>query len=248
MWRALEEIGERKNQTINEICSSIARQRPESTLTAAVRVFIMAYFRDTARAYGNSELADANIPLTAERRFAADIVQKSFIESGDDFDEKIRWTLDAIPKIEKDGLDSILFHWMYLHLSQRRIPGLDDIDQSLLNLDAVIGKVNIIDVSSESPRNFIVVRSSNIANEFWGLNMSNKPVAEYPFMLHAMGMQIDFDAAKATKLPTYHTIRQKMGDARRHYARVILPLSRNGHVVDRLLSIARPIHAPQIVH
>ena len=45
MWAALEEICLRENMTINQICSRIDRQRADSGLTAAVRLFILSYFR-----------------------------------------------------------------------------------------------------------------------------------------------------------------------------------------------------------
>ena len=45
MWEALDEICRREGRTINELCGMIDRQRRESKLTAAIRVFVMAYYR-----------------------------------------------------------------------------------------------------------------------------------------------------------------------------------------------------------
>jgi predicted DNA-binding ribbon-helix-helix protein len=46
MWDALHEIGEREGKTLNELVTQIDRQRRESSLTAAIRVFALIWFRD----------------------------------------------------------------------------------------------------------------------------------------------------------------------------------------------------------
>ncbi|MBP7253080.1 MAG: ribbon-helix-helix domain-containing protein [Alphaproteobacteria bacterium] len=49
MWTALQEICRRERSSLHETCTMIAMQRVgESSLTAAVRVFIMAYYRAAA--------------------------------------------------------------------------------------------------------------------------------------------------------------------------------------------------------
>jgi predicted DNA-binding ribbon-helix-helix protein len=45
MWDALVEICQGKGRTVHEICSDIDRERSESTLTSAMRNFIVNYFR-----------------------------------------------------------------------------------------------------------------------------------------------------------------------------------------------------------
>lgn len=46
MWRALKEISTRENCSIHELCSLIAfRKKARTSLTAAIRVFLMLYFR-----------------------------------------------------------------------------------------------------------------------------------------------------------------------------------------------------------
>ncbi len=55
MWDALVEIGRRDSRTVHEIFSEVDRDRPESTLTASLRVHIMSYFREAATAEGHSQ-------------------------------------------------------------------------------------------------------------------------------------------------------------------------------------------------
>ncbi|MHA1112944.1 MAG: ribbon-helix-helix domain-containing protein [Alphaproteobacteria bacterium] len=63
LWDALAEIAGHEGRTINEICTQVDRRRRESTLTAAIRVFIVAYFR--ARAH-QSEADDTIEPVARE--------------------------------------------------------------------------------------------------------------------------------------------------------------------------------------
>lgn len=48
MWRALAEIGGAEGLSLNDLCSKIAETRGRSSLTSAVRVFALSYFRAKA--------------------------------------------------------------------------------------------------------------------------------------------------------------------------------------------------------
>lgn len=45
MWDALEDISRREGRNLHEICGLVHRRRQETSFTASVRVFIVAYFR-----------------------------------------------------------------------------------------------------------------------------------------------------------------------------------------------------------
>ncbi len=47
-WQALEEICEREKRTVNQICNEVSRTRGHASLTAAMRVFVITYFRREA--------------------------------------------------------------------------------------------------------------------------------------------------------------------------------------------------------
>ncbi|WP_445681024.1 ribbon-helix-helix domain-containing protein [Radicibacter daui] len=49
MWDAFYEISEREGMSVDQLCTLIDRRRSESSLTAAVRVFVMSYFRNASR-------------------------------------------------------------------------------------------------------------------------------------------------------------------------------------------------------
>jgi predicted DNA-binding ribbon-helix-helix protein len=45
MWDALNEIAERERKTVHQIVTEVDRQRTESSLTAAIRVYIVVFYR-----------------------------------------------------------------------------------------------------------------------------------------------------------------------------------------------------------
>jgi predicted DNA-binding ribbon-helix-helix protein len=44
MWEALQQICRREGKTLNQLVTEIDRQRVESSLTAAIRVYLLQYF------------------------------------------------------------------------------------------------------------------------------------------------------------------------------------------------------------
>jgi predicted DNA-binding ribbon-helix-helix protein len=53
MWQGLMEIGRRERASLHEVYPAVAQYKTESTsLTAAIRIFIMAYFRTAATEEG----------------------------------------------------------------------------------------------------------------------------------------------------------------------------------------------------
>lgn len=53
MWEALEEVCSRENLSVHELCTQIEVRRTGSSRTAAVRAFILGYFREAASDTGH---------------------------------------------------------------------------------------------------------------------------------------------------------------------------------------------------
>jgi predicted DNA-binding ribbon-helix-helix protein len=54
MWEALNEICERQNMRMNDLCTIVSQNKKEhASLTAAIRVFIMRYFRSASTEDGH---------------------------------------------------------------------------------------------------------------------------------------------------------------------------------------------------
>lgn len=65
MWSSLTEICRRERTSIHVICSAIAQHKPHDTsLTAAIRVFIMSYYRAAATEEGHVKSGHGQGPAT----------------------------------------------------------------------------------------------------------------------------------------------------------------------------------------
>jgi predicted DNA-binding ribbon-helix-helix protein len=48
MWEALQDIARRQERTVHDLVTEIDRERSASSLTAAIRVYIVAFYRSAA--------------------------------------------------------------------------------------------------------------------------------------------------------------------------------------------------------
>jgi predicted DNA-binding ribbon-helix-helix protein len=46
MWQALQDIARREALTVNALCAMVNTRRRQSSLTSAMRVFVLAYYRN----------------------------------------------------------------------------------------------------------------------------------------------------------------------------------------------------------
>lgn len=68
MWVALRDIAAREGSSIHELCSLVALcKRGSSTLTAAIRVFLMLYYRASSTEEGHSRAGHGDISRMRER-------------------------------------------------------------------------------------------------------------------------------------------------------------------------------------
>jgi len=58
MWDALTDIAHREGISVNQLCSEVSRGRKQSSLTSAMRVFVLAYYRCAADWPGQPKLID----------------------------------------------------------------------------------------------------------------------------------------------------------------------------------------------
>jgi predicted DNA-binding ribbon-helix-helix protein len=55
MWDALQDIAQRLRQTMNDLVTDIDRERTASSLTAAIRVYIVDFYRSAALSAGQPQ-------------------------------------------------------------------------------------------------------------------------------------------------------------------------------------------------
>ena len=68
MWEALEEVCRREGLTIHELSTVVDARRSESTLTAAMRVFALDYFRRAATEAGHARAGHGRLGAGGARR------------------------------------------------------------------------------------------------------------------------------------------------------------------------------------
>ena len=68
MWSSLYDIAKRENCSIHDICTLInMRKNPKTSLTAAIRVFLMLYFRAAATEEGHAKAGHGNFEFMKHR-------------------------------------------------------------------------------------------------------------------------------------------------------------------------------------
>ena len=68
MWTALREISRREDCKIHDICSLIQlRKNPNTSLTAAIRVFLMLYYRAASTEDGHGKAGHGSFDNMAQR-------------------------------------------------------------------------------------------------------------------------------------------------------------------------------------
>lgn len=61
MWQVLKEIAKRERCTIHDLCTLVdVRKNPDTSLTAAIRVFLMLYFRASSTEDGHKKAGHGN--------------------------------------------------------------------------------------------------------------------------------------------------------------------------------------------
>lgn len=66
VWEALEEVCDREGLSMHELCTVIETRRTGSSRTAAVRTFVLGYYREAASDTGHVRAGHGNIAQRAE--------------------------------------------------------------------------------------------------------------------------------------------------------------------------------------
>jgi len=97
MWKALKQISAREHCTIHDLCSLISlRKDPKTSLTAAIRVFLMLYFRAAATEAGHAKAGHGDFDNMKRRAgMSADWSALQYRRSADQDDDMINQRLAA---------------------------------------------------------------------------------------------------------------------------------------------------------
>jgi predicted DNA-binding ribbon-helix-helix protein len=80
MWTALNDIAQRENCSVHDICSLVfVRKSPLTSLTAAIRVFLMLYFKAATTDIGHRDAGHGDFN-TMKRRARIPLAYKSYFD------------------------------------------------------------------------------------------------------------------------------------------------------------------------
>jgi len=68
VWTALEEICTREDMSVHEVCTLVEQRRTGSSRTAAVRAFILGYFREAASDTGHVRAGHGNLAQDTDEK------------------------------------------------------------------------------------------------------------------------------------------------------------------------------------
>ena len=63
MWEALRDIAMRRKVTLHDLVTEIDRERTASSLTAAIRVYIVDFYRSAALTGGEPPISPRHLPV-----------------------------------------------------------------------------------------------------------------------------------------------------------------------------------------
>lgn len=99
MWDALFNIAQQENCHVRHLCSLIAmRKKPGSSLTSAIRTFVMLYYRAAATAEGHEKAGHGSFrKMVARAKVALDSkAQKLLFRSGLSFWAPLQMMIAAV--------------------------------------------------------------------------------------------------------------------------------------------------------
>jgi predicted DNA-binding ribbon-helix-helix protein len=67
MWEALRRICEREHSSIHDLVTAVAERQPASSLTAAIRVYLLIYFQAAATDDGHRRAGHGGIEMAPGR-------------------------------------------------------------------------------------------------------------------------------------------------------------------------------------
>jgi len=133
--------------------------------------------------------------------------------------------------IERDELRRLYAYWQGKRAG-RPMPAPTDIDP--LELRFVVGNLTLVDVSHDPLRFRIRLHGTNLA-ERSGIDMTGKGEDDYPYPEFARFLVTRFTRAVEQQTPLRERADLVLDGRSRRYEDLVLPLSRDGVRVDRLL-------------
>jgi hypothetical protein len=150
---------------------------------------------------------------------------------GSDVYKRVRLALDDMPA-DDARLAEMLAYWTDLR-NGSLLPSLSDIDPIMLK--RMMGWTHIVDTSASNPENYFYRLWGSSVRLDSGKDHTRMMLGSCPWpILRDTAMQ-DYAHVVSTGEPAYNLITHTVNYVRHSFARLLLPLAKNGRQVDQLL-------------
>lgn len=234
LMAALKQIALSEGCEISDICTRVAGERRTGSLTSALRLYVVRYYRErTTRrlALANSsglarevELTRRSLLATEERNFV--LRHELGIERVDDGDPGIA-LLFAYWRALCRGAD--LAPYEAFALQTLRATGFD-------------ANVHLIDVEASTPDEFRIVRQAPVTRIYRAPD--NVPLRALGNTLYSRELKADYNAIKFKPTPALQQLSVHTSEGALRYDRIILPCTLDGSRIARLVVGVAPPHRP----
>ncbi len=153
-----------------------------------------------------------------------------------------RLSLAEIPP-EDHKLSFVLDYWR-AKCRDGLLPARQDID--VIDLRPVIGRTHLIDVAAEDPAQYRIRLYASLTRLERGDDLTNSAIGAYPSVPFRLSLMEDYNGVALTGVPAYHQVVARLDYVPFSYSRLILPLAKDGRMVNLLLVCINPRPFPDL--
>jgi predicted DNA-binding ribbon-helix-helix protein len=231
LMAALKDVALAEGCEIGDICTRLAQQRKQGSLTSALRLYILKHYRDRAGQHAGlgpaSELAKE---LESFRRSLLATEERNYV---------LRHDLD-IERVGKadPGIGFLFAYWQALAKGSAR-PSYDDFKLDTLSSVGFDANIHLIDVDAPAPDEFRVIRQAPVTVLHRATD--NVPLKALGDTLYAREIRADYSAAKFKGRPVLQQLSVRTAEGALRYERIILPCAVQDGRIGRLIVGVTPL-------
>jgi len=231
LMAALRDVALAEGCEIADICTRLAQERRQGSLTSALRLYILKHYRDRAHrpmALGpSSELAKE---IEAYRRSLLATEERNYV---------LRQDLDVEGVGKADpGLAFLFAYWKALCRGMDN-PRFEEFKLDTLRSVGFDANVHLINVEAANPDEFRIIKQAPVTMIYRAPD--NVPLRSLGETLYAREIKTDYSAAKYKAQPVLHRMSVRTAEGSLKYQRMILPCALGDGRIDRLVVGVTPL-------
>jgi predicted DNA-binding ribbon-helix-helix protein len=231
LMAALKDVALAEGCEIADICTRLAQERKQGSLTSALRLYILKHYRERA---GDRLTMGPGAELAKEletfRRSLLATEERNYVLRHD-------LDLDRVNKADP-GIGFLFAYWQALAKGSTR-PSYGDFKLDTLRSVGFDNNVHLIDVDAPTPDEFRVLRQAPVT--MLHRARDNVPLKSLGDTLYAREIKADYSAAKFKGRPVLQQLSVRTSEGALRYERLILPCSVSDGRIGRLVVGVTPL-------